>query len=741
MSAVPAPGGLVVEQLQPLRTHALFAEFTGVAGGQPVRVAVTNPGLFTDETHEAAFDAFLRTLPSLALEGAAHTLAVQPNPRGSWAVLWAAPTGPSLAELVARRGPLPPDDAISLTLSLAETLAAAHAKGLVHGDVTPDWVDTVGAPMEMRVSLAGFGLGQLRARLEGRTPRPSDDVTGLAAVLHFMLTGAPPHAGPLSLPAGADHLRGFLSRALGLDLSLRFRSMRELIETLTEANATRVSPGTVLPAAAKRATITQRSLGPWELVKLLGEGAMGQVFLARHTLLGRQAAIKVLRPEQYQRQDLVQRFFQEARSVNQINHEHIVEISDFGHEADADGKPTAVYFVMELLEGETLTARIAKGALPVKTVLHVARQLVSALAAAHRLGVVHRDVKSDNIFLVKRGSDPDYVKVLDFGVAKLTQVTPDAPTVSTMDGAIIGTPTSMSPEQASGQPVDRRADVYAVGVILYQLLSGRLPIDADNFGKLMAQLLTRQPDPLPALTPGGEPIPPWLSALVLRCLAKSPVDRPQSMEELTGLLVEQHAVEPAVAPSRGPMRLVLATAVVALLGVAAFFALRPAEVVVTEAPVDAGSVVAVVAPPVDPTPVPVAADEDAGLAPDAEDAGADDAGIDEVDAGPSQPMTPARPVALTPALFDQTFKRSGTQKRIADCMLRFQTELPADKAELRVKLKVEKTGRISSSELAEASIPAGRLRNCIEQTFLRMQLPRLTAARTFSVPVTINHGR
>jgi tRNA A-37 threonylcarbamoyl transferase component Bud32 len=276
----------------------------------------------------------------------------------------------------------------------------------------------------------------------GKKPAAVVDVAGLGSILHLLLIGKPPEGPQIgTIPAQAIHLGAVLAKSLGLDLSNRYRNVQEFIQALSEANRTRVSGGHVVPGSNSNLTpVGVRTLGPWELQELIGEGAMGQVFLAKHTLLGRQAAIKVLRPEQYQREDLIQRFFQEARSVNQINHEHIVEISDFGQELGPDGKPTAVYFVMELLQGGTLTSRLAKGTLNIERSVHVVKQLASALEAAHKLGVVHRDVKTDNVFLVSRHGDAEYVKVLDFGVAKLTQVGTDAPKVSTMDGAIIGTP-------------------------------------------------------------------------------------------------------------------------------------------------------------------------------------------------------------------------------------------------------------------------------------------------------------
>ncbi|HZI09811.1 MAG TPA: serine/threonine-protein kinase [Myxococcus sp.] len=273
-------------------------------------------------------------------------------------------------------------------------------------------------------------------------------------------------------------------------------------------------------------------LGSYQLERLLGEGSMGQVFQARHVRLGRQVALKVLRPAFAHDSSFVQRFFQEARSVNQINHEHIVEIFDFVEDAEHGH----VYCVMELLRGQCLSALLKEEQLSVMRIRRIAVQVCAALGAAHQLGVVHRDVKPDNLFVTHKAGQADFVKVLDFGVAKV--LTAEG-TSGTLDGTIIGTPTYMSPEQAAGLPVDQRADVYGLGTVLYEMLSGRPPFVAPNFGQLMVKVITEPAPPLPSHTPSGEPVPQALAQLTLRCLAKEPGDRPQSLSEvITALLAD-----------------------------------------------------------------------------------------------------------------------------------------------------------------------------------------------------------
>ncbi|WP_426756958.1 serine/threonine-protein kinase [Myxococcus sp. Y35] len=292
------------------------------------------------------------------------------------------------------------------------------------------------------------------------------------------------------------------------------------------------------------------TLGNYQLEQLLGEGSMGRVFQARHTRLGRQVALKVLRSEHAKDRGFVQRFFQEARTVNQINHEHIVEIFDFVDESAVGGP---VYCVMELLRGQSLSSLAQEEKLTLARIQRFVVQVCAALGAAHQVGVVHRDVKPDNLFVIHRGGQPDFVKVLDFGVAKL--LTAEGGTTGTVDGTIIGTPAYMAPEQAAGLPVDARSDIYAVGNILYELITGKPPFQAAAFGHLVVQIITQPPPPLPTHLPSGEPVPPQLAELVMRCLSKEPEARPQSLAEVTTALLLLPASGPALAPAPAEMSL------------------------------------------------------------------------------------------------------------------------------------------------------------------------------------------
>lgn len=256
---------------------------------------------------------------------------------------------------------------------------------------------------------------------------------------------------------------------------------------------------------------------------------MGSVWLVEHIALGRRAALKMLHPEFSDRAEIVTRFFNEARAATTIADPGIVQIFDFGQHVDG-----RAYIVMELLDGEPLDRRLAReGALHTTDALRIMRQVASTLAAAHARGIIHRDLKPENIFIVRDPEVPggERAKVLDFGIAKLAGV-PAA--VRTQTAAVMGTPTYMSPEQCRGAgQVDPRSDIYALGCVLFALLVGRPPFQADGMGDVIAMHL-REPAPPPSeLRPG---IPPDVDRLVLCCLAKDPARRFAGASELAAAI-------------------------------------------------------------------------------------------------------------------------------------------------------------------------------------------------------------
>ena len=254
-----------------------------------------------------------------------------------------------------------------------------------------------------------------------------------------------------------------------------------------------------------RALAVGRILGSYRLLQQIGMGGMGRVFVAEHVRLGRKVALKVLRSEFSGNQEAVKRFFAEARSVNCISHENIIEVSDF-----VENPQGPSFYIMELLRGENLCALQSR-----EGILPIVLQVCSGLSAAHDAGIIHRDLKPDNIFLVDRAGRRDFVKLLDFGVAKLMNATvDDASTFRSSVGMVVGTPDYMAPEQALGHAVDHRADVYALGVILFEMVAGRRPFVAKTAREVMVQHLTASVPRPSRLNPAGE-VPEALEKLIL----------------------------------------------------------------------------------------------------------------------------------------------------------------------------------------------------------------------------------
>jgi hypothetical protein len=272
------------------------------------------------------------------------------------------------------------------------------------------------------------------------------------------------------------------------------------------------------------------TIGAYRLSHQLGEGGMGAVYLAEHALLGRKAAIKVLLPSLSINQDIVQRFFNEARAITQIADPGIVQVFDFGKHTDG-----SAYLVMELLEGESLDRRLARvGRLSIGDTLRLMRQICASLRAAHAKGIIHRDLKPDNIYVV---GDPavtgcERTKILDFGIAKLSSDEPGK--LATRTGQVIGTPMFMSPEQCrSSRDIDQRSDIYSIGCVMMMMLTGRPPFDGDSSGELIAAHLRETPPLASSRLPG---IPEVIDYVLLRCLAKPVAERFQNIAQLDDAL-------------------------------------------------------------------------------------------------------------------------------------------------------------------------------------------------------------
>jgi serine/threonine-protein kinase len=383
-------------------------------------------------------------------------------------------------------------------------------------------------------------------------------------------------------------------------------------------------------------------VGNYRVVAKLGEGSMGAVYLAEHPVIGRRAALKVIHERHVRNPEVVTRFVNEARAINEIGHEHIVEVTDFGRTARGD-----FYFIMEYLDGETLADWIRRLA-PIEPTraLRVAAQIADALAASHAHQIVHRDLKPDNIFLMPRGDAVDFVKVLDFGLAKLLRGHRDVS--STRSGMIMGTPHYMAPEQCDGSAsLDARADVYALGCVLFEMLTGEVPFPGEGAGEVIHAHLTKSAPAPSRLVPG---LPPAIDALVARALAKPREERFSSMLELRAALLRAAAApsnapatfEPVVvdvddtaplAPARHPARRVLLVALAATAGIAVAGVRWRGLASPPEAPLAAA---ALAPPPLDP---------DAGVTPE-EDGGA---GAD----ADALPLDAASPIAEAPRREDE----------------------------------------------------------------------------------------
>ncbi|MCP4446767.1 MAG: protein kinase [Myxococcales bacterium] len=300
------------------------------------------------------------------------------------------------------------------------------------------------------------------------------------------------------------------------------------------------------PATAKEAavddllgvTLNER----YEVTAKLGQGGMGAVYEARHTVIGKRVALKVLLDKHAERDQSVARLKQEARLASSIGHKNIVDITDFG--TTETGR---TFVVMEYLDGESLGSLISKdGRLDSLRAIRIAQQIASALGAAHAKGIVHRDIKPENIFVMRR-DDEDFVKVLDFGISK-SLVSDDEDVRLTQTGMVLGTPLYMSPEQAQGDDnLDHRIDIYALGVILYEAITGEVPFRGKNYLNILTQVISDEPKQASEYVPG---LDHNLESVICKAMAKDREERYQSMEEFASDLAGLDLVDPESTSSK-----------------------------------------------------------------------------------------------------------------------------------------------------------------------------------------------
>jgi len=416
----------------------------------------------------------------------------------------------------------------------------------------PDLITTVRDPkVEAPSSLASrvpqaLDAIVMKALAKDRTLRYADCEAFRAALSGFLAQTAP--------TTDNDRVARFLTTLFGGEIDDERQERQHLLDSLVEwrarvasgASQTSSQPETVSLAPPKEPRtgtdlIGQFLDGRYLVKKLIGEGGMGLVYEAEHGEIGRRVAVKVLHAAFTRQNEVVARFRAEARAATRIGHPHIVEVLDSGTTVDG-----AVYFVMEYLEGHDVSELIRReGSLPAARTVAIGREICQALAAAHQAGIIHRDMKPENVFLTRRDGRDDFVKVLDFGIAKTLDYATERVGRLTSPGVAMGTPEYMSPEQAAGKPTDHRSDIYSVGAILYEMLCGRPPHDGANIMEILTQKATTPPTALGKLRPD---LPRELERLVMRMLAQDPAARPQSMEELAVELSRMGggASEPAI---------------------------------------------------------------------------------------------------------------------------------------------------------------------------------------------------
>ncbi|CAN5904809.1 hypothetical protein BH11MYX2_BH11MYX2_04070 [soil metagenome] len=314
-----------------------------------------------------------------------------------------------------------------------------------------------------------------------------------------------------------------------------------------------LSQGGVLRSLAEQDSLVGREIaGRYRLLAKLGEGGMGAVYRAEQISLKRTVAVKVLRPEVANSPLLLRRFNAEAEAVAKLNHPNTVGIYDYGQ--DADG---TTFIAMELIEGLSLRKVVhTEAPLRLQRVLRIAAQIGASLTDAHARSIVHRDLKPDNVMLQTRGREQDVVRVLDFGIAKLRDDNRATQMQMTQAGDMLGTPQYMAPEQIRGERVDGRADIYALGCLLYEMSTGRMPFEAQTVMAMLSKHLLETPPPPSSRRPDLA-IPPSFDALVADCMSKDPAQRPATMEVLTdriAAIAQTLPVDTAVATAQAPSK-------------------------------------------------------------------------------------------------------------------------------------------------------------------------------------------
>lgn len=589
---------LGLEVVRKVADGSAVEAFLAKSGVNQVLVQVSRPelagdpelyGRFLDHTRAATKQL---AHPSLLTARVSHCSA-----DGRFVLMSEPVSGRTALDHLRERGPLGVEEAARWALKLCDALEYLHTNSLVHGHLSPSNLFLDGDPERPDVKLLDTGLLLFRSarslksvsglvlvppqylapeRVAGQRATVRSDVYGLGVLLYELLTGSPPFLGgdhdqtrdlhltsPMpDLPERVAAWDAVLRRCLAKEPEDRYGSMAEVraealelaqpvllartpvaprpefrsptpVVPAPEASLDDVSFVSVPSAPPSRMLKAGATLGSYLLDAPLGEGGMGQVFVATHRTLGRRVAIKVLKPQLATDPSQVTRFVQEAQAVNRVQHPHIVEVHDLVQEpAEAGGR---TYFVMELLEGDSLKGLGKEKPFELRRALRFIRQAADALAAAHDVGVVHRDVKPDNLFVVRDEAGAEQVKVLDFGVARVRDAS-RGDLRTTRTGQVVGTPLWMAPEQILGRDVDARADIYSLMTVLYVLLVRRFPFDGASMSDVVMQRLEREAKAIGKHTFLGEAVPKPLQQLLAECLSRDLAKRPGSMAEVAARL-------------------------------------------------------------------------------------------------------------------------------------------------------------------------------------------------------------
>jgi len=518
----PQPGGGEIVPIAQLGAGSDGAAVLGRKGEQLVELI--HPSFSPGTPRWAALEQRLRAIAAVEHPAVRGVLAIDVAPP---LVVLEGDSSPPLAELVDQdTADLP--RVMRILGELARAIAAAHHVGIVHGRLHP-WTVHVGGNDRPRIELTGLATRAEHHEWVARCQPPepagtADDVFAIGRMLEIFATahGREPTEGVRAIVAAATDpdpdarpaAHELVRRLLGAGTIVARATLREMEATAVSAR----------PALGMR-------LGRYELVKQLGAGAMGEVWQARDTTGGAEVAIKLLRPEVAADNELVRRFRKEGRVLAKVGSPYIANYVDLNEDKGY------LYLVLELVAGGSVAAALKRqGKLPERLALGIVADTCRALAEPHRLGIVHRDIKPDNLMFVRAGIELELapvgqlVKLGDFGIARLVEKNPGEPG-ATREGAVLGTPEFMAPEQCQGAQVTAATDVYALGCCLFALIAGRPPFQAqdDNAMAVILAHLRETPPRLEAMVPDTTPA---VAELVAKCLTKDPKQRPQDATEV-----------------------------------------------------------------------------------------------------------------------------------------------------------------------------------------------------------------